>query len=65
MIFVLAWKEFREHRSIWVTMVVMTALMAVGFAQLAGVADTGRTVAIAVLAMAATYGIGSLIGLGV
>ena len=35
MLLTLTWKELREHRSIWLTMVIMTGLMVFGFAFLA------------------------------
>jgi hypothetical protein len=57
MMLTLLWKEFREHRSIWLTMVVMTGLLAVGITQLPGMQDPSGQVGLAVLAMAAVYGV--------
>jgi hypothetical protein len=58
-ILTLAWKEWREHRSIWLTMVLMTGLLGFGLPRLLPPGDaTGSltTVALAVLALAAAYG---------
>lgn len=61
MIFTLAWKEYREHRSIWLTMVVVTGLMAFLLAPLIAPRDAAMTqsgvLAIIVLGMAAAYGV--------
>jgi hypothetical protein len=55
----LAWKEFREHRSIWLTMVVMTCVLGLGLAQIVSAGDPTSaivTVTLAVLCMAGAYG---------
>lgn len=57
MMLTLLWKEFREHRSIWLTMVVMTGLLGLGVAQIPGIQDPSGQVGLAVLAMAAVYGV--------
>ncbi|MBM4071419.1 MAG: hypothetical protein FJ271_21155 [Planctomycetes bacterium] len=61
MILTLAWKEYREHRSIWLTMVVVTGLMAYVLAPLIAPRDASMTQAgvmgIIVLGMAAAYGV--------
>jgi hypothetical protein len=63
-ILTLAWKEYREHRTIWVAMAAMSALLVVGIGQ--AVAPSGFAVAvpdkllpviITALAMAGTYGL--------
>ncbi len=60
MIVTLAWKEYREHRSIWLTMVVLTVAMALGLAPLISTtpgSSLADTTAIIVLGMAAAYGV--------
>jgi hypothetical protein len=61
MILTLAWKEYREHRAIWLTMVVMTGLMGLGLVELVAATDTDGTraavQALTVLGMAAAYGV--------
>jgi hypothetical protein len=58
-IYTLTWKEYREHRSVWFTMVVLTGLLAFAIIQLSAPADlyvAGR-VALAVLGLAGAYGV--------
>jgi len=57
-IYTLTWKEYREHRSIWLTMVALTGLLGWGVVQLnfSGT-DPAGTLGIAMLALAATYGV--------
>jgi hypothetical protein len=60
MIVTLAWKEFREHWPIWLTMVIMTGVMGFGVAELAARdAMSSRTAiqTLTILGMAATYGV--------
>lgn len=60
MILTLVWKEFREHRSIWLTMVIMTGLLTFGLAQIVSPGDDVSRLAmpaIAVLGLAAAYGV--------
>lgn len=61
MIFALAWKEYREQRSIWLTMVVMTAVLGYGLAQLVGPGEgppsSYQAVILTILGLAATYGL--------
>lgn len=61
MILTLAWKEYREHRSIWLTMLVVTGLMAYLLAPLIAPRDATMTqsgvMGIIVLGMAAAYGV--------
>src|SRR5205085_9512350 len=58
-ILTLAWKEYREHRSVWFTMVLLTGLLAVAVAQLSATSltYTATRVALAVLGLAAAYGV--------
>jgi len=59
MIVTLAWKEFREHWSIWLTMVFMTGVMGFGVAELAArdaLSSRAAIQALTILGMAATYG---------
>jgi hypothetical protein len=60
-ILTLTWKEYREHRSIWLTMVIMTGVMGLGLAQLVspfeGEAARTGLVALTVLGMAGAYGL--------
>src|SRR5262249_54273281 len=58
MMLTLAWKEYREHRAIWLTMVVMTSLFAFAIIQLADsrIEALGRAGLMA-LGMAAAYGV--------
>src|SRR6202011_3244928 len=56
----LAWKELREHQSIWLTMVVMTVILGHGLVRIVAPADPFTAVATAtltILGMAATYGV--------
>ena len=60
MMLTLAWKEFREHRSIWLTMVVMTALLGPALGKV--IIASGGThaliwVHLAIVGLAATYGL--------
>jgi hypothetical protein len=57
-IYTLTWKEYREHRSIWLTMVALTGLLGWGVVQLnfSGT-DPAGTLGVAMLALAATYGV--------
>ena len=57
MILTLTWKEYREHRSIWLTMVVMTGLLAAGLALFATPEEGLVRVGLSVLGMAAVYGV--------
>lgn len=60
MILTLAWKEVREHRSIWITMVVMTVLLGWGLSHIVAAGDRNVAAAVAaltILGMAATYGV--------
>ncbi len=57
MMLTLLWKEFREHWSIWLTMVVMTGLLSLGIAQIPGIQDPSGQVGLAVLALAGVYGV--------
>jgi hypothetical protein len=57
----LAWKEYREHRSIWLTMVIMTVVLGYGLALLISAGETNTaqmlgTSALSILGMAVTYG---------
>ena len=53
----LLWKEYREHRSVWVSMVIMTVLFALGAGQPIFSQHPAATLGITVLAMAAVYGV--------
>src|SRR5262249_7929292 len=61
MILTLGWKEYREHRSIWLTMVIMTLALGHGLALLISAGDTGNAYievsALTILGMAVTYGV--------
>jgi hypothetical protein len=60
MMFTLTWKEIREHRAIWVTMVLATVLMGLGAAQVVWPRDRGHALqvaAVTILGMAVTYGV--------
>lgn len=59
MILTLAWKEYREHRSIWLTMVLLTGVFAFAVARFGSITDgsTASRVALAVLGLAGAYGI--------
>lgn len=57
MMLTLLWKEFREHWSIWLTMVVMTGLFGLGIAHIPDTRDTTGNAGMAILAMAAVYGV--------
>ncbi len=59
MILTLTWKEYREHRSVWFTMVLLTGLLAFGAAQLSapGNLEAISRMALAVLALAGAYGV--------
>jgi hypothetical protein len=60
MIRTLAWKEFREHWPVWITMVLLTVLLGVGLGKIVSL-DNPRAAlgasALTILALAATYGI--------
>jgi hypothetical protein len=59
MILTLAWKEYREQRSVWLTMVLLTGLLAfciIRFSAPGSVFVAGR-VALAVLGLAGAYGV--------
>jgi hypothetical protein len=59
MILTLAWKEMREHRAIWLTMVIMTIVLALGMAQIVAIDNPALAVQVAaltILGMGATYG---------
>lgn len=54
----LAWKEFREHRGIWLAMVAMAVLAGLAMGQINyNPGEAPATRAITVLAMAAVYGV--------
>ena len=58
MIRTLAWKEYREHRSIWFTMVLLTGVIALAIAQFPSLEDpTDVRLGLAVLGLAAVYGV--------
>src|ERR1019366_982291 len=60
MIVALAWKELREHRAIWLTMVVMTVGLGLGLSRAVALGDVALAVPVAaltILGMAATYGV--------
>jgi hypothetical protein len=60
MILTLLWKELREHRSIWLTMVVMTCVLGFGLTRIVVPDDAALATmvgALIVLGMGATYGI--------
>ena len=61
MILTLAWKEYREHRSIWFTMVLMTGVLALFLAEVIAPRDSTiarmAVPALTILGMAATYGL--------
>ena len=60
MIVTLTWKELREHRAIWLTMVIMTCLIGVGLARVVAVGDERTALAVTtltVLGLAAAYGV--------
>ncbi|MFO0966446.1 MAG: hypothetical protein U0793_12795 [Gemmataceae bacterium] len=58
MTFTLLWKELREHRAIWLTMVVLTSLLGLGIAKLNMDPTSATTVApLTILALAGTYGV--------
>jgi hypothetical protein len=59
MILTLAWKEYREQRSVWFTMVLLTGLLAFCIIQLSapGSAYVAGRVALAVLGLAGAYGV--------
>src|SRR5947209_3934590 len=60
MIVTLAWKEWREHRSIWVTMVLMTGALGYLLPRVVEIGNPGLAVTMAgltVLAMAGAYGV--------
>jgi hypothetical protein len=59
-ILTLAWKEGREHRSIWLTMVVMTGILGFGLPRIIEVGNPAAavtTATLAILAMAGAYGV--------
>ena len=49
MIVTLTWKELREHRAIWLTMVIMTCLIGVGLARVVAVGDERTALAVTTL----------------
>jgi hypothetical protein len=55
----LAWKEYREHRSVWLTMVALTGLLAFAVARLSapGSPAVAVRVALAALCLAGAYGV--------
>lgn len=59
----LLWKEYREHRSIWLTMVISTSLLALVLVQFTSGGDASSTrvglvsIPLMVLGMAAAYGV--------
>jgi hypothetical protein len=60
MIFTLAWKELREHQSIWVTMVIMTVVLGFSLPKIVALQDPGLAAPVAaltILGMAACYGV--------
>ncbi len=59
MILTLTWKELREHRAIWLAMVVMTGLLGAGLARIVSPGDPAAAnalAAITILTLAASYG---------
>jgi hypothetical protein len=57
-ILTLPWKELREHRSMWLTMVITTCVLSFGISRLAsGVDGAVATTTLTVLVMAVTYGV--------
>ncbi len=57
MLLTLAWKEYREHRGIWLTMIVLTGFFAFAINQLALSQDPATMIGLAMLALAAVYGV--------
>jgi hypothetical protein len=57
MLLTLAWKEYREHRGIWFTMIAMTGLFALAIKQLALSQDPSTMIGLSMLALAAVYGV--------
>lgn len=60
MLVTLTWKEFREHRAIWLTMVVMTCGLGLGLAQIVAPGDPITALAVAslsILGLAGAYGV--------
>ncbi len=60
MLVTLAWKEFREHRAIWLMMVVMTCGLGMGLAEIVAPGDPVMALAVAslsILGMAGAYGV--------
>ncbi len=60
MLVTLAWKEFREHRAIWLMMVVMTCGLGMGLAEIVAPGDPAMALAVAslsILGMAGAYGV--------
>ena len=60
MIFTLAWKEVREHQSIWLTMVVMSIALGLGLSKVVALGDAtlaAPVAALTILGLAATYGV--------
>ena len=56
----LAWKEVREHQSIWLTMVIMTVVMGYGVERIVALGDPASAImsaTLAILVMAASYGV--------
>jgi hypothetical protein len=58
-ILTLAWKEYREHRSIWLTMVLLTGVLALGLDRFAALwqGSAVSQVGVAILGMAGAYGV--------
>ncbi len=60
MISALVWKEIREHRAIWLAMVVLTSVLGLGLSRLVAPTDPLLAIAVATLTnlgMAAGYGV--------
>jgi hypothetical protein len=57
MMLTLVWKEYREHRSVWLTMVLMTGLLGFLLGQLASSQGSTATFGMGVLALTGAYGV--------
>ena len=53
MMLTLGWKELREHRSIWLTMVLVTSFLGIGLGRIAAADNPANAQAITSLAMTA------------
>ena len=57
MMYTLAWKEYREHRSVWLTMIIMTGLFGLVAGQSFFSQNPAATLGMTILAMAGVYGV--------